>query len=242
MESHRTRLLTAAEEVRLSRRIEGGDPQAKEEMIQSNLGLVHSIARGYQGFGVPSDDLVQEGTVGLIHAVERFDYRRGVKFSTYAVWWIRRAVIDALGQAHTIRKPHQARRRPGAARVTASLDEGMGEDGIALFDLVADPDAVDPSSRLDEEEARRYVWWMLGLLPKRHRDVLVLRYGLHGQGELPHTQIAARLALGEERCRQIEREALHRLRELGGGRQRASACVASMSTRTRAVPCQGRVA
>ena len=84
------RLLDAAEEIRLARRIERGDLKAKARMIESNLRLVHAVARTYRGSGVPFADLVQEGTVGLVRAVERFDHRRGLKFSTYAVWWIRR--------------------------------------------------------------------------------------------------------------------------------------------------------
>jgi RNA polymerase primary sigma factor len=260
MDDRRHRVLTAAEEVQLSRRIERGDVQAKETMIQSNLGLVHSIARRYHRLDIPYEDLAQEGTVGLIRAVERFDHRRGAKFSTYASWWIRRAITDALDDARTIRMPAHARRQlaavrraetelrglaagaatseaiaertglsagsvrtlRGAARVTASLDENLGEDGTPLSDLVPDPNPVDPWSRLEGQETRSHVWWMLKLLPKRHREILVLRYGIHGDGAQTHAQIAARLGIGEERSRQLEREALHRLRELGGGQERAA--------------------
>jgi RNA polymerase primary sigma factor len=255
MKAHRHRVLTAAEEIRLSRRIRGGDMKAREEMIESNLGLVYSIARGYRGLGVPVEDLVQEGTVGLIRAVGKFDHRRGLKFSTYAVWWIRRAVIGALGEAQTIRMPAQAGRRlaavrqaeaelrglaasaptteaiaertglsPGsisslrrAARVTASLDEQIGENGTPLGDQVADPDPVDPLTQLHEQEARQQVSWMLKLLPVRHREVVIRRYDLRGEGAQTHAEIAAWLGVREERSRQLEREALHRLRELGGG-------------------------
>ena len=85
----RHKLLTAAEEVALAKRIERGDPVAKRTMIESNLRLVVSIAKGYRGLGVPFLDLIQEGTLGLNRAVEKFDWRRGFKFSTYATWWIR---------------------------------------------------------------------------------------------------------------------------------------------------------
>ena len=85
--------------------------QTKEAMIESNLGLVHSAAQAYRGRGVPYDDLVQEGTIGLMQAIQRFDPARGVKFSTYAAWWIRGALIEALGQAPAIRLPDKARRR-----------------------------------------------------------------------------------------------------------------------------------
>src|SRR6201995_2449128 len=91
-EAGRYPLLTAAEEVELAKRIERGDPQAKDRMITSNLRLVVSIAKKYQGNGLTLLDLIQEGIIGLIRAVEKFDWRRGYKFSTYATWWIRQAV------------------------------------------------------------------------------------------------------------------------------------------------------
>jgi RNA polymerase primary sigma factor len=105
-EAGRHALLTAAQEVELSKRIERGDMQAKQRMIQSNLRLVVSIAKNYRNQGLPFLDLIQEGTLGLIRAVEKFDWRRGYKFSTYATWWIRQAVARALAdKARTIRMP-----------------------------------------------------------------------------------------------------------------------------------------
>jgi RNA polymerase primary sigma factor len=116
-------LLTAAEEVELAKRIERGDREAKERMINSNLRLVISIAKRYQGHDVPLGDLVQEGVIGLNRAVEKFDWRRGFKFSTYATWWIRQSCQRAISNlSKTIRVPvHVHERRLKLARVRGEL-------------------------------------------------------------------------------------------------------------------------
>ena len=253
------KLLSPAEEIMLARRIEHGDQQAKQTMIESNLRLVHAVARAYRGSSVPFADLVQEGTLGLARAVERFDHRRRVKFSTYAVWWIRRSMLDAIANSNVIRMPANAiqqlaavrraeaelarvepRRRSDAAiaeqtqlsvttvrslrqaaRVTASLDEPVGEDATPLGDLLADVRAGDPFESAVAGENRDEVSSMLRMLPERHREVIVRRYGFSDDGAQTHQQIGERLGIGEERSRQLEREALHRLRSIAASARAA---------------------
>jgi RNA polymerase primary sigma factor len=158
-------LLTPAEEIRLAKRVERGDPAAKERMIESNLRLVVSIAKQYRGLGLPFDDLIQEGAIGLNRAVEKFDWRRGHKFSTYATWWIRQAVQRAISrQSRTIRLPiHVLERRHRLVAAASDLESALGREptrhelstatGMSLRQIDETVRACQPPTSLEQPVA-----------------------------------------------------------------------------------------
>jgi RNA polymerase primary sigma factor len=209
-------LLGPQEQVELAKRVANGDETAREQMISSNLRLVVHWARRYQGRGVDLIDLVQEGTFGLMRAVEKFDWERGFRFSTYATWWIRQSLQRAVqSKGRTIRLPEdalaaelEAEGESHLPRVVASLDQPLQVDGSAtLGDVVASVEAEfedEIATELLHEELEQAV----GRLPELERAVVRLRFGLDGAPPASLETTARMLGIGVRRVRRIETEAL----------------------------------
>ena len=249
-------LLRADEELALARAMAGGDFAARQKLIEHNLRLVVSIAKHYTNRGLALPDLIEEGNLGLIHALEKFDAERGFRFATYATWWIRQAVERAImSQSRTIRLPahvvkelnvvlralrhlemhggphgreaslddvahllgkpiEQVRRVMGYNDHVASLDAPLDrESGMTIGDGLADDGANSPELLLHNTEIEAWVRQWLSELTARQRTVIERRYGLNGCDMATLEELAGEIGVTRERVRQIQSEALDKLRE-----------------------------
>lgn len=200
-------LLSREEETRLARLARGGDRAARHRLVSANLRFVVSIARHYQGRGLPIADLVNEGNLGLLKAVERFDASRGVRFVSYAHWWVRRAIVEALRRESGLPTGDGKIARP------VSLDEPLGVRGAnTLQEVLADDRHPPPERRLLRLALRQSLEASLVDVPERERSVLRRYFGLDAERPESLDSIARDLGITRERARQLKERGLARLR------------------------------
>lgn len=247
-------LLKPEEEISLSKKIKKGDEQARKHMIKANLRLVINIAKRYMYLGIPFLDLIEEGNLGLMKAVDKFNPRKGYRFSTYAAWWIKQSIMRSIiDQGKMIRIPvymneiitkwkktkeklsQKLKRIPrdeeiakamklGKDKVqqvtfwlstsTASLEAPIGEDEESqVSDLVEDQSAVSPDASIEHLLDKERVDSLLGIMSEREKNILDMRFGLANGKSHTLAEVAKKLGVSRERVRQIEENALKKLRK-----------------------------
>jgi RNA polymerase primary sigma factor len=213
----KVKLLTPEQEIELANRIKAGDEAAREHMIKANLRLVVKIAREYEGIGLPLMDLIGEGNIGLMKAVERYDPTVGARLSTYAIWWMqqtlgREATDEEIADKLGIKTSRVTQMRVASIR-PASLDARIGDDDAGtLADVVEDENVEAPQHRLEEEGMKSRLRELVQSLTPREADIISSRFGLDGKGKKTLEEVGQQFGVTRERVRQIESKALTKLR------------------------------